>query len=119
MKKTAFILCCCLLAAPALVTAETTITEDQDRVVIEITGSPSENRHADAEAPLGGSIAPQEDTSSIDYEIARLLAERDLLWQQAYEGEPAEDTSRRRIRMSEINNEMKALQMRRQAPAGQ
>jgi hypothetical protein len=116
MKKTAFILCCCLLALPAVTAAETTtITEDKDRIVVEITGSPAENRPSDpgAPSPSGGSNATPADTSYIQYDLDGLQAEMEQIRQQGYEGEPAEEKQRRRVRMSEIANQMKELQMRR------
>jgi hypothetical protein len=120
MKKVALL--CCLLANPAFAAATSTITEDQDRIIVELTGSPSEKRTTDAGAPpASGSstVQAQEDTSYIDSEIYRLLAEQDQIRQQAFEGEPVEDARRRRIRMSEIANEIKELQTRRLSPAAQ
>ena len=114
MKKV--VLLCCFLATPVFAAANSTITEDQDRIIVELTGSPSENRTTDAGAPPAtGSTAAQaqEDTSYITSEIDRLQTEQDQIRQQAYEGEPIDDARRRRVRMSEIANEIKALQTRR------
>ncbi len=117
MKKAALL--CCLMAIPAFASADSTITEEQDRIIVEITGSPSENRAIDAGAPTAGSssVQVQEDTSYVNSGIDRLHTEQNQIRQQAYEGEPVEDARRRRIRMSDIANEIKELQKRRLSPA--
>ena len=117
MKKVALL--CCLLTTPAFAAANSTITEDQDRIIVELTGAPSDNRTTDAGAPSTGSSSfqVQEDTSYVNSEIDRLNTERDQIRQQAFEGEPVEDAQRRRIKMSDIANEIKALQSRRLSPA--
>lgn len=118
MNKVAFIFFC-FLKLPAFAATDSIITEDQDRIVVEITGAPSDDRTTDVSSQAAASTPAQEDTSFIDSEIARLNAEQLQIRQQAYEGEPAEDARQRRIRMSELAGEVKELLSHRPVPAGQ